>query len=143
MMEVKKSKDSEYTEKYLSQIFRYEKSIEVKLEKLARYRDSKTIISDYITPGSGGSTGSAVETCVLQIEKLEKKIVDEINELTKLKADIERKVKKLEKDELREVIEYRYICGMKWSEVAESMAYTKEHIYRLHRKALQEFDIYA
>lgn len=67
------------------------------------------------------------------IDKLIDKYVD-------LKDEIITKIDSIEDERYCEILYYRYVDGMLFSEIAEKMNYTVDHVWRLHRYALQEFE---
>ena len=52
-------------------------------------------------------------------------------------AEVEKAVGRLADGNCRQVLWERYISGKKWTEIAEEMCYSEQHIHRLHQKALR------
>ena len=55
--------------------------------------------------------------------------------------DIARRIKKLRSRNEDDVLFYRYIKGMEWYEIAETMSYSERQIHRIHGKALAHFQL--
>lgn len=68
----------------------------------------------------------------------EDRLWEENERLAKLMADIERVVNRISDKKEREVLTLRYIDGKKWSELAEELLYSEQHIHRIHQKALEK-----
>lgn len=68
--------------------------------------------------------------------EFEDRLWEENEELACVMADIERAVGRLADGNMKEVLWERYIEGRKWTEIAEKMCYSEQHIHRLHQKAL-------
>ncbi len=66
----------------------------------------------------------------------EDRLWEENEGLAKIMADIERTIDRISDKKEREVLTLRYIDGKKWSELAEELLYSEQHIHRIHQKAL-------
>ena len=55
--------------------------------------------------------------------------------------DIARRIKRLKSRNEDDVLFYRYIKGMEWYEIAETMSYSERQIHRIHGKALAHFQL--
>ena len=53
------------------------------------------------------------------------------------KAEITSKIKRIEKPEYQILLELRYLQFKKWEQIAVEMAYSIQHIFRMHAKALK------
>ena len=93
-----------------------------------------------LTPGVGEG-GSPIERPMEKVEELEEKINQAIDELADIRMEIEAVLGQLEDDTLRELMEYRYIDGLAWEQVAEKMHYSWRHTCRLHGEALAKINM--
>ena len=50
---------------------------------------------------------------------------------------IETAISKLDEPIERVILEYRYIDGYMWEEIADKLHYCREHLWRIHSRALQ------
>lgn len=64
-----------------------------------------------------------------EIAKLSEKVCEAIDEINKIKTPQERTV-----------LMYRYIYGMRFSEISDLMRLSKSRIFFLHREALKNFE---
>lgn len=74
-------------------------------------------------------------------------LADREDELIKLKLEaidrmeeIEDLLRELENPDFALVLEYKYVRGMSWDDVAESMNYSTRWVQELKRKAIKEID---
>ena len=58
-----------------------------------------------------------------------------------LKGEIYRAIRTVEDPTRRLLLEYRYIHGLTWEQVAERMGYDLRWVHRLHGKALGQLHI--
>ena len=79
-----------------------------------------------------------LELQVAQRERLQKRAEKERQRAFEICDDIERRIDAIEDATLRVILQRRYIDGYEWMEVAESVGYSRESVFRLHRKALNE-----
>lgn len=84
--------------------------------------------------------------CENKIKEIEKNILEEIERLTEDKREIASVISKIYKsnplktEKLRNVLEYRYLCFMDWTEIATAMQYEIDgrYVYNIHNEALSE-----
>lgn len=55
--------------------------------------------------------------------------------------EITDKIERLEKEDEKDVLMYRYIRLMKWEDIAIQMGYSWQHLHKIHAKALKNFRI--
>lgn len=72
--------------------------------------------------------------------KFEDRLWEENEELFARMAKIERTIDRLESEKYRQLLFLRYIEGKKWSDIAETMCYSVQHIHRMHKLALGKLD---
>ena len=63
-----------------------------------------------------------------------------IDEYVDLKNKIISQIDNLNNDRYSEILHYRYVDYLLFSEIAEKMNYTKDYVWKLHRKAIKEFE---
>ncbi len=93
--------------------------------------------------GAGGehvqtsATSSPVESAVLRLDAVAQRLRSE-KALYAQKVELaERIIGQIEKPWYREVLRLRYLCRMKWEDVAAQMHYTEiSSVYKCHRRAL-------
>lgn len=53
--------------------------------------------------------------------------------------DISDKIERMDNEDEKDVLMYRYIKLMKWEDICVKMGHSWQHIHRIHRKALENF----
>lgn len=53
--------------------------------------------------------------------------------------DISNRIERLEDEDEKDVLMYRYIRLMKWEDICVKMNHSWQHIHRIHKKALKNF----
>ena len=71
-----------------------------------------------------------------RIQKKEDEISAKVEELFKLKEEIQAAIATVNNPVMELVLTYRYINFFEWNEVADKLGYTESYVYKLHRKAL-------
>ena len=56
-------------------------------------------------------------------------------------TEITNKIERLENEDEKDVLLYRYIKLMRWEDIAVSMEYSWQHIHKIHARALINFKI--
>ena len=114
---------------YLSRYHLINIRINQKIDQQRQLRELATNIS----PSSGGGHSSGA---VAKIATLEQEINAEIDELIRVKAEIERTVSAVSDERLRLILIARYINCKTFEYIACEMHYSYKQICRLHGKAL-------
>ena len=98
--------------------------------------DSIKVQSARVTPGSRQTDA------VCKLIDLENRITYEIDRYVDMREDAVRTIDMLPQGAERELLRYRYLCGLTWEKIAERMNYEVRQIYRLHGRALQHIEAY-
>lgn len=128
--------------KYLSRYIALNRRIDRLLEEKAKWWSLclKTTPSLSQAPG-GGESGSPVERPMDKVLEIEAEINREIDELQEVCREIKAVLNQLEDDTLRLLMEYRYLDGLTFEEIAVKMHYSWRWVIKLHGKALAEIKI--
>lgn len=123
---------------YLSRFLCLDRRIERKCEELSRWRERATKITPTLSdmPKSPSSGADSIQTAVEHIIELESEINADIDQLTDTRREIQEAIQTVKDEKLQLLLEYRYIDGMTWEQIAVKMEYSYMHICRLHGKAL-------
>ncbi len=108
-------------------------------EELAELRLSKmypSVIQDGMPHASGVGDLSGY---MVQVDRLERKIQKARYKRIRKFKEIRDRIERLEDENEKDVLVYRYILGMKWEDIAVKMGYTWQHIHRIHSNALENF----
>lgn len=127
----------EYLKSYQDAV-RREKHILQEIQLLRMDKMLPSVINDDMPHGSGCRDLS--DYMVLldeQIGELKRERLEKI----KLYRDIERRIRRMDNDNEREVLRLKYLRGMTWEEVAVEMGYSWQWIHKIHSKALSHFEL--
>lgn len=128
--------------KYLSQYKYLDREIDRKQRHIEemRARLERTTPSLSLAP-LGAGAGDKMAGGVAKILDWEKEVAEDIDRLVDLKREIEGKIDKVDKPNLREILKCRYLDCMTWEEVAAKTKYDCRWVHRLHRRALEQIRI--
>lgn len=125
---------------YLSQVRRLENEITCKLAHIRCLRDMRPggLKTGAVYPqGAGDPTGERA----MRIEELRAEVDQMYRDMQRLRCDIAAVVERLPNTRARCLMEMRYLSGLTWDAIAESLAITPRSALRLHQKALRTVDI--
>jgi DNA-directed RNA polymerase specialized sigma subunit len=124
---------------YLSQAFYLERKIKSKENQLEYLRVHVVYATPTITdmPKCTSSEKSKMENTLIKIIELESYINQEILKLIILKKDIEHSIKNVNNIACETILEMRYLEYLSWQDVALKLNVSQDHVYYLHRKALE------
>ena len=125
---------------YLSQAYRIDQRINSKLAQVMALRDllGKATVTLSGTPKAATSNPHSMEDTIAKMVDLENEINEDIDALVDLKAEIMRRIKRVENTEYQTILELRYLCFKRWEEIAVEMGYSLRRLYELHDCALEE-----
>lgn len=89
-----------------------------------------------------GSTGKPTDKAgqvIANLEELNHQLDKEIAEYTALVDEVIWAINRLPESQ-HKVIVYRYIKGISWNEIAQTLNYAESYCYELNRKALKYLD---
>lgn len=108
-----------------------EELLELRLDKAY-----PSINQDGMPRGCGGSDLSGYAA---RVDELERKIIRARYKRIQKFKEIRDRIERLEDENEKDVLVYRYIKGMKWEEIAMRMNFSWKHIHRFHSNALTHF----
>lgn len=125
---------------YLSQALQLDQRINSKLVQVSMLRDLALKTTSVLQDDKVQSTKqqSPMESALVKLMGLEEEINDDIDQLIDLKRELATFISEIENPSHRLLLEFRYLSGSTWEEVAAIMGYDVRWVYRLHRKALKE-----
>lgn len=128
--------------RYLSRYRRINARINRLLEEQGRWREiaMRTTPSMSQAPGGGGS-GSPIERPMDKVLEIDAEINREIDELQTVRQEIRAALNQLEDENLKLLMEYRYIDGLTWEQIAVKMHYGFQWVCKLHGRALNRLRI--
>lgn len=124
--------------KYLKRYINLDREIDRKLEEIARLRSKLTRITQVLTaePQGGGSIYGKTEEIIAKIVDLEREIDADIDRLISIRDNIKAVIEAVENDRERLLLQYRYLDGWTFENIAVEMNYSWRQIHRLHSQAL-------
>lgn len=131
------------TKQYLNQVRILNIKIDHRIKQAEEIKQKAFMLSAVDTTKDKVQNSNTEYTALHFIEKyvdMMRKIDEMIDRYVDLKNEIITKIDSLEDERYVEILYYRYIDGLLFSEIALKMNYTKDHVWRLHRYALQEFE---
>lgn len=84
----------------------------------------------------GGGSGDRLQNAVEQIDGLTKELAEKRIETVRLRREIGDIIDAVSDEQLRALLQYRYIYGLTWEAIAVEMGCTERWIYGLHGRAL-------
>jgi RinA family phage transcriptional activator len=124
--------------KYLKRYITLDREIDRKLEEVGRLRSKLTRITQVLTaePRGGGTIYGKTEEILAKIVDLEKEIDADVDRLIEVRDSIKSIIEAVEDDRERLLLQYRYLDGRTFEEIAVQMHYSWRQTHRLHSKAL-------
>lgn len=131
--------ENELKIRYLSRYRRLNERIDRLLEEQSRWREMALKITPVLsqTPG-GGESGSPIERPMDKVLEIDVEINREIDELQIVRQEIRNTLNQLEDENLKLLMEYRYIDGLTWEQIAVKMNYCWRQVCRKHGQALTQ-----
>lgn len=136
------TRENEQKIQYLSRYRRLNQRIDRLLEEQSRWRERALKITPTLSqaPGGGGS-GSPIERPMDKVLEIDEEINREIDTLQTIRQEIREALNQLEDESLKLLMEYRYIDGMTWEQIAVKMHYGFQWVCKLHGRALNRLRI--
>lgn len=128
----------EYLRRYRTHVRRIHR-INAEIAELRSMKISPSVNNDGMPHGGGGQSdlfGYAAE-----LDSMVQELIDERYHRINDYQEIVGRIKKLQSENEKDVLFYRYIRGMDWWEIAEKMKFSERQIFRFHGKALAHFEI--
>jgi DNA-directed RNA polymerase specialized sigma subunit len=128
---------------YLSQANWLDQMIDSKLEQLETLKSLSMKVTSSFTKEKicGGNIEiSKMESTIVKVIDLENEINDDIDRLVDLKKDIQDTINRMDDINQQLLLELRYLSSKGWDEIASIMRYDPRTVFRIHGKALKEFE---
>lgn len=134
--------ENEQKIRYLSRYRRLNQRIDRLLEEQSRWRERALKITPTLSqaPGGGGS-GSPIERPMDKVLEIDVEINREIDTLQTIRQEIRETLNQLEDENLKLLMEYRYIDGLTWEQIAVKMHYGFQWVCKLHGRALNRLRV--
>lgn len=126
---------------FLSQAYRLDKRIERRTEDIARMRARMEKATAQLTGMPRGGSGGDWTDVSIRVLEYEASVKAEIAELCRVKRLIREAIDAVEDARYRELLELRYIVGMRWERIAVEMNYSFDRIKHMHGEALRAVNV--
>lgn len=125
---------------YLSRYRDLGRSIDAKRAQLQRLREQATQITQAISPDRVQSSGDPdrLSAAVARIADAVTDIEQQISCREAVRLEIEDAIAKVPDGAQRVLLEYRYLTGLTWEEIAVRMHYSYQWVCILHGRALKQ-----
>lgn len=117
------------------------------LERLKLQREKLLVLAGPATAqiketvSHGNLPSSRVEICVESLDELDHLYIERTTSWMDLIREADRIIMQIKKPRQREVLQLRYMCGLKWEEIREKMEYSDvRSVHKMHGWALAEAD---
>ena len=129
---------------YLQQAFQMKKKIAAIQADILRLEAAATDCSPNLTgmPHSSSPSQSRMADIVCKIIERKDALQKKMEELEILAKEVAYKISLLDNEEYRTLLYKRYVEGAEWEDIAMDLYYSERWVYKLHIKALKEFENY-
>lgn len=125
---------------YLGQAYRLDQRINSKLEQIQSLNELATKCTSTLTdmPHSATPNIRSMEQTIAKMVDLKAEINSDIDRLVDLKHDIVSTIKAVNNTEHQTLLELRYLCFKTWEQIAVTMGYGIDNIFKMHKKVLAQ-----
>lgn len=119
-----------------------QKEIEKLEERIEKIRKQSDLIADVVQNGFKGHTliRGIDYTRIHKLNKLEAVLQERYDKLLDMQIEIEEWINTIDRSDIRQIFEYRYIDNMSWIQIQFAMGYRHEDTARnKHDKFLKNF----
>ncbi len=129
---------------YLSQSYRLRERIRLHQEELMELRELAVSIA---APGyeekynASRNEHAPYEDIIVKIADLQKVHSDELSKLLAFKSELSKLFEKVSNTDEKLILQYRYICNMRWTDIADELGWDPRTVRRWHNKALGKLSV--
>lgn len=128
---------------YLRQAYRLDQRINANIEEVKNLREMPESVSGLRYREDPIQTTRSIDAPFIRVlEKaweIEERIADELSILYDLKEQIKDAIATVKNIDERLVLQYRYMDGMTWEAIGETLHADRTTVWRWHGRALQHF----
>ena len=125
--------------KYLEQVMELKKEVKSRAEHLNRMRALANGMPGLCPDNSkvqAGLNTDDVPNRLIRKWEAEKALHEAIDALADTMEEIRETIRQTGKQQIRDVLEKRYLDLMEWDQIGEAMMLTKDRIWQIHREGL-------
>lgn len=129
------------SKEYLRSIRNCQEEIQL-LQKEAQYwKDlaqsiSKNTLEPHYNPNK--RTEASYAACLEKYDEITREISDKIRQLSELRNDINAQIEKIDRQEEKSLLRYRYFNRCSWDSICSAMGISRRTAFRIHRRALDK-----
>lgn len=129
------------TKEYLLQYKHIQREIEDIDRRMAQIRLKYAAPSaiNYSDMPKAHNTEHDLSDYIVKMDELTDYMISKYTRLRGIEVDIYMRVDRMENQRERELLRYRYIDGMTWTEIADALDTTERNVYFIHGRALRHF----
>lgn len=132
---------------FLLRGWQIQNKVAAKQERIKRWQNIALSITAEVKPDGGFGSSypkSKVEGCVVKIADLQKELEQDIRELLRIEKSIQEAIELIpDKNNIRFMLELRYLSYFSWVAVADGLGRSERRIYTLHETALKQLQAVA
>lgn len=133
---------SQEKKEFLNRYKEASRKIDRLMDELSFWRNKAVRVSPVISDMPKGEAGeNRIQSAIDRIIEIEEEINGGIDDLLLVRQDVQRAVASVQNETLRLLLEYRYLNGRTWEQIAVNMQYDYRWVLRLHGKALDQLTI--
>jgi hypothetical protein len=123
---------------YLGQIRKYDILLRNKMDIVENLREQATSITAKMDKVNVKSTSRTdrLEDTIVKIIDLENRILSDIEKITTLKGEVIKTIDAVDDGDMINILYKRYVHYEEWTQIADELAFSIQHIHRLHGRAL-------
>ncbi len=132
------SMDKNDSKAFLQRAFNLYQDLDCKIEQFTRLQSLAQKVTSIIgcVPSTENNHVSFLENAIVELNEQSLKIQSSILVFVTTVSEIAEVISKVENDDERLVLSYRYLAFRTWNDIAGKLNFSTQHIYRLHGNAL-------
>ena len=130
-------KKKEYLKSYLP-LVKAAKRLEEELEELRASKMFPSMGCDGMPHGSGGGDMSDY---IIKLDAVMSRLIKARYARIERYSDIFTDIERMEDEQEKEVLSYRYLKGYNWEKICDLTGYSWKQMHRIHARALKNFKI--
>lgn len=126
---------------YLNKAYRLKDRIASNIRQLEALEERATSVKSSLRPKVQGGTLNGTEQMLFNILDLKEQINAETSEYMKTLEEIRQTIADMKNPDESLLLTLRFIEFMKWEEIAEIMNFSMSQVFRIHKRALNNFTV--
>lgn len=126
---------------YLNKAYRLKDKIKSNIRQLEALEERATSVKSSLSPKVQGGTLNGAEQMIFNILDLKERINTETIEHMKTLEEIRQTIANMKDPDESLLLTLRFVEFMKWEEVAEIMSFSMSQVFRIYKRALNNFTV--